>query len=92
MLEHRAVAAQGGGTAQALHVVHGLAAGLRHGKPLAFFLAHFVDLRAQGVHPLVQRRLGGGILTQQRRADLVKQPGVAQCSAADHHAVAAGFF
>ena len=35
VLEHRAVAAQGGSAVQALHIVHGLAAGLGHGGPLA---------------------------------------------------------
>ena len=91
MLQHRAVAPQGGGPAQPLHIVHGLAAGLRHGGPLAFFLAHFIDLRAQGAHALVQRRLGRALLAQNRRADLLKQPWVAQRAAADHNAVTAGF-
>ena len=73
MFQHGAVAPQGGCTPQALHIVHGLAAGLGHGGPLALFLAHFVDLVAQSGHPLVQRRLSGGFLAQQGRADLLKQ-------------------
>ena len=70
--------------------MHGLAAGLGHGKPFALVLAHFVNLRAQGVHPLVQRRLGGGGLPQKRRAHAVKQPRLAQGAAPDHHTVAPG--
>ena len=92
MLEHRAIAAQGGSAVQALHIVHGLAAGLGHGGPLALFLAHFVDLVAQSGHPLVQRRLGRAFLAQQRRAHLCEQPGVAQGAAPDHDTVAAGLF
>ena len=90
VLQHRAVAPQGGGAAQALHIVHALAAGLRHGGPLALFLTHFVNLGAQGGHTLVQRRLRRAFLAQQRRTHLFKQPRVTQCAAANHNTVTAG--
>ena len=84
--------AQGGRPAQTFHIMHGLTAGLGHGRPLPFFLTHFVDLVAKGGHPLVEgglRRLG---LTQHGSPHPLKQPGIPQGAPADHDTVTAGAF
>ena len=90
MLQHGTITAQGRGAFQTFHIVHGLAAGLGHSGPFAFFFAHFVDLGAQGAHPGVQAGFAGLRLASQYGVDALKQPGVAQRAAADHHARAAG--
>ena len=70
--------------------MHGLGAGLRHGRILALLLHHLLHLTAECVHPGLQIRLLGGGQALDGGIHPLKEPRVAQRSPGDHDAVAAG--